>query len=137
MAKKRGSPKKKTSSPPPSSAAEKFFYEHGGYSYDPKKETKEQGHRSTARAMAKAEEIAERLEWQFTWEEDPEPYEMGDAETEMPAEVLTCLLRDENGNVIASLGGIGMSGNHRQDKEYGRVVEAELALEAAHEKGLI
>jgi len=118
-------------------AAEDFFYEHGGFGYDPKKETKTQGRRRSAKEAAKAEEIASRLGWTFEWEHDQEPYEMGDAETEMPAEVLTCVLRDENGQVLESLGSIGMSGNLKKDRDYGRTVEADLAHEAAHRKGLL
>src|SRR5579872_2916121 len=128
--------KKKTSTAL-KSTAEKFFYEHGGYSYDPKKETPTQGRRRSAKAAAKAEEIASRLGWSFKWEEDQEPYEMGDAETEMPAEVLSCVLFDEDGNVLESLSSIGMSGNFREDNSYKRIVESELAGKAAYKKGLL
>lgn len=119
------------------SEAEKFHHKHGGYSYDPKKETKAQGRRRSAKQAAKAEEIAREHGWRFEWEHDPEPYEMGDAETETPDEVLTCVLYDENGEVLASLGGIGMSGTQRERKDYGRIIEAELAMEGASNKGLL
>lgn len=119
------------------SEAEKFHHQHGGFSYDPKKETKAQGKRRSAQQAAKAEKIAEELGWRFEWENDPEPYEMGDAETEAPDEVLTCVLYDENGDVLASLGGIGMSGTQRERKNYGRVIEAELAMEGASNRGLL
>lgn len=119
------------------SEAEKFHHTHGGYSHDPAKETKAQGRRRSAQQAAKAEKIAEELGWRFEWQEDPEPYEMGDAETEAPSEVLTCVLYDEHGDVLASLGGIGMSGTQRERKNYGRVIEAELALEGASNRGLL
>jgi hypothetical protein len=117
--------------------AESFFFEHGGYSYDPKKETKAQGKRRSARDAAKAEKIARELGWRFEWQEDPEPYEMGDAETEMPFEVLMVTMYDENGEAVQSLGSIGMSGKAIADRQYARVVESDLALEHAHTRGLI
>lgn len=119
------------------SAAEKFHYEHGGYSYDPKKETKAQGRRRSAERAAKAEEIAEELGWEFKWEEDPEPYEMGDAETEHPDEVLMLSLIDENGRICQSLGGIGFAGSQSERKKQGRMFEAELALEEAANRKLL
>lgn len=84
--------------------------------------------------LARAEKIAEGEGWEAEWEDDPEEW---DGDTERPFEVLNCLLKDEQGDVIASLGSIGMSGNARQDRDYTRLVEAELALEAALEKGLL
>lgn len=119
------------------SPAEKFHYEHGGYSYDAKKETKEQGRRRCARKAAKAEEIAKELGWEFRWEHDPEEYQLGDAETEPPDEVLTCVLVDENGDVKQSLGGIGLAGTQRERRDYGRTVEADLAIEEATSRGLL
>lgn len=80
--------------------------------------------------LARAEKYADDHGWEAVWEDDPEEYELGDAETERPFEVLTCVIKDENGHVLGSLGSIGMSGNARQDRDYRRVVEAELALEA-------
>lgn len=80
-----------------------------------------------ALALARAERVAQELGFEFEWEEDPEPYEMGDAETEMPSEVLNCLALyadDERDYTSASLCGIG-----DPSPEYHRVVEAELALE--------
>jgi hypothetical protein len=122
---------------PKMTADEKFFFEHGGSSYDPKRETKAEGRRRGAEEAARAMKIAEERGWQFVWEEDPEPYNMGDAETEMPREVLMLRLDDENGNVLASLGGIGFSGSVREDRDQGRVFESELAMEAAHHLGLL
>lgn len=117
---------------------EKFFYEHGGWSYNPTKgETKAQGRRRSAEDAARAMQIAEEQGWQFKWEEDPEPYDMGDTETEMPREVLMLTLEDKDGNVLESLGSIGFSGTVKEDRDSGRVFESELAMEAAHHLGLL
>jgi len=106
-----------------------FFKEHGGGVV---------GHAMEgALSLAKAEKIAKELDWTYDWTHDEEEYQLGDNEDAPPFEVLAVLLRDENGEVVGSLGGIGMTGNARKDRDYGRVVEAELAYEAAKEKGLL
>lgn len=81
-----------------------------------------------ARDRARAEKFAQDSGWEVEWEYDQEEYQMGDAETEPPSEVLVAILRDADRNVIGSLGGIG-----DPSREYRRVVEAELASEAMHE----
>lgn len=113
----------------PTAKAVAFFYKHAGSSYRPGKETKAQGKRRGAIALARAEAEASSRGWRVEWEGDPEPYEMGDAETEEPNEVLGAVLRDEDGHNLASLWGIG-----DPDRNYRRVVEAELALEALGNK---
>lgn len=101
-----------------------FFKEHAGYVV---------GRRGMgALELARAEAYADEHGWEAIWEDDPEEWLL---DVERPEEVLTCVLRDENGVVIGSLGGIDMSGNTRQDRDYRRVVEAELALEAMPDKG--
>jgi len=75
--------------------------------------------------------LAESLGWTVDWEEDPEEYQSG-GEWDQPKEVYVALLRDEEGNVLTSLGGIG-----DPDRNFARVTEAELALEAASEAGLL
>jgi hypothetical protein len=122
--KRRKSPAKKRT-PTSHSKAVAFFMKWAGWGYTPGKETKAQGRRRGAIALAKAEAEAARRGWRVKWEHSQEPYEMGDAETEMPSEVLDAVLYDENGNVIGSLSQIGDPSN-----QYSRVVEAELALEA-------
>ncbi len=78
-----------------------------------------------AASLARAEAAAQRMGWQYRWEADELPYEMGDAETIMPSEVLGCVLTDERGEVLESLWGIG-----DPDRNYMRLVQAELASEA-------
>lgn len=97
-----------------------FFREHcGGWV----------GHNAeTAFNLACAERVATDLEWSYAWEYDAEPYECGEGES-TPNEVLGCVLRDENGQVLQSLWGIA-----DPSREYARLVEAELASEACHER---
>jgi hypothetical protein len=71
-----------------------------------------------ARAEAYASEHGWRVEWDH--EESPDMSGMEDAK-----EVLVAVLKDEGGEVLGSLGNIGDPG-----RNYSRVVEAELALEA-------
>lgn len=66
--------------------------------------------------LAKAEEVASDRDWQVTWEYDD--FEPGSE---------CAILHDEEGNVLASLGGIGGATD-----EYRRVVQAELASEALY-----
>jgi len=89
------------------------------------------GRKESAIDLARAEAIAEELGWECRWEDDQEEYQLGDEE-EMPNEVLTCVLYDEDDEVLSSLGGVG-----DPSKTYGRIVEAELASEALWEKGLL
>ena len=110
-----------------SSSAKSFFYKHAGWGYAPGKETKAQGRRRGAKLLAHAEKEAERRGWRVEWEDEisPDLSWMDDDERAESHEVLTAVLRDENGGVLASLGNIT-----EPDRNYGRVVEAELALEA-------
>src|SRR5690348_2890824 len=112
---------------PAISAATKFFYKHAGWGYKSGVETPAQGRRRGAVYLARAEAEAARRGWHVNWEYSEEPYEMGDAETEMPSEVFDAILYDENDRVIGSLGHIG-----DPSREYKRVVEAELAVEALY-----
>lgn len=109
-----------------------FFYEHAGYSHDPKKETAEQGRIRCAIELAKAEEQARGLGWGFEWSEDwdigshKEYYGAGSCyEDSEPTTCESCVCKDEDGEVLASLGCIDDA-----TREYRRVVEAELADEA-------
>jgi hypothetical protein len=110
----------------------KFFQEHAGYCTPP-------GRMACAKSLAIAEQAANVAEAQFEWRqeeferiEDLLDSSMFRSENEFKRycdkyrdDVLCCILRDANGDVLASLGGIIGA-----DKDYRRVVEAELALEA-------
>ena len=110
--------------------AEKFFYKHAGFSYDPQTETKNQGKRRCATEMAEAEAYLQDMQWSasWEWEQFADLSWMTDEEREQEHEVLCCILRDEHGNVLASLGNIVDA-----DLHYMRVVEAELADEVYNE----
>jgi hypothetical protein len=77
-----------------------------------------------AEDLARAERIASEQDWKVEWSHDQDEYQLGDDE-EQPNEVLAAVLKDGQGNVLASLSGIG-----DPSREYQRVVEAELAAEA-------
>lgn len=110
----------------PSSTAVDFFRKHAGYAVRPG-ESKVRAKTRGAQALARAEAEAEARGWTVDWEHDPEPWQ---GDVERPFEVLTAVLRDAEGRVLASLGSVGMTGNRKTDADYGRVVEAELADEA-------
>ena len=78
-----------------------------------------------AMKLAKAEQHAEEQGWTVEWDYDQDEYQLGDAEDKMPDEVLIAVLKDADGHVLESLGGIG-----DPSPSYRRLVEAELALEA-------
>lgn len=113
--------------------AVRFFYKHAGWSYDQKVETSEQGRLRCAREMAKAEEHAFDHDWSYVW--GPDECIGGDCgETDScdhaccqgsPHEVEFCILEGSEGQTLESLSSIC-----EPSREYRRVVEAELALEA-------
>jgi len=85
-----------------------------------------------ARALAYAEQEATARGWRVEWRDDPEGWDsLGDIDPETVKEVFYAVLFDENENVLASLGSIV-----DPDRAYGRVVEAELALEALNNAGI-
>lgn len=114
--------------------AAKFFYDNAGFAYDPKVETEEQGHERCAKMLAEAEALASAEGCWFDWQYDHDGCIGCDCgsddcacSTGEPHEVLWCAMREgtEPGLVLASLGSIC-----NPTREYRRVVEAELALEA-------
>ena len=118
----------------PSSKAVDFFRKHAGHAVRPGEsnavrpgESKARAKTRGAQALARAEAEAEARGWTVDWEHDPEEWQ---GDVERPFEVLMAVLRDADGRALASLGGIGMTGNRKTDADYGRVVEAELADEA-------
>ena len=85
---------------------------------------REQGAGKNSEELAQAEQEAEERGWKVEWSQDEDEYQMGDEE-KMPNEVLCATLKDKDGHVLESLGGIG-----DPSRDYARMVEAELALEA-------
>ncbi len=85
--------------------------------------------------LARAEAYADDHGWEAVWDEDPEEYQSGGDHDPRPFEVYNCVIRDENGVALASVGGIGMTGHAREDGDRRRLTEAELAL-GAMPKGL-
>lgn len=114
----------------PKDPAVRFFYEHAGYASSPG-ETKHTAKLRNAKALADAEEYAQEHDWTYEWEEDRFGADtLGEGDDPEEIEVLTVVLKDEHGDVLASLGGVQFlkRGGHAS-RDYGRVVEAELALE--------
>ena len=108
-------------------SAEQFFYEHAGWSYDPTKESPEQGRRRSAREYAEAERWAKASGLTFEWVDDwttENHVKEYDGYDEEPATCETCIARDESGRVVASLSCIDDASD-----DYRRVIEAELADE--------
>lgn len=103
----------------------KFFYEQGGYSYDPKVETEEEGKLRVACDLALAERWARRAGITFAWSDDPDDCGDGDEAPTVREQVLATLATPGQTDALyASLGSIGDATD-----DYRRVVEAELALE--------
>lgn len=102
----------------------RFFFDNAGFSYDPNVETAEEGKLRTASDLAMAEAWGKANGLTFVWEFDHDDSSDGD---ETP-EVREACIAYVDGDVVASLGGIGDATD-----DYRRVVEAELAVEAALE----
>ena len=109
-----------------------FFRKHVGFSYDPKRETPTQGRRRCAQELAKAEAAASEQGISFVWEADVDGCigcDCGSRDcgcsTGTPHEVLGCIAYALDGTQLGSLWGIC-----EPSREYKRVIEAELALEA-------
>jgi len=102
--------------------------------------------------LSRTEARAKALGLVVVTEDDPEPYEMGDAETEMPDRVLWMgVYRDSDVDEytglprhravpLASLGSIGVNANTRASDPYLREMRADLldeaigTIEAEHER---
>lgn len=112
------------------SPAGRFFFEHAGYCYDPQTQTKQEGRRQCAIALAEAEEEVSKRGFTFEWEQDG----MTNSEwTDEGPEYYTwnCCLRDENGKIVGSLCGCDFGPEGKPwGNPYMRVVQAEIALEA-------
>ncbi len=104
----------------------RFFYEHAGWSYDPKTETSQQGRRRCASTLAAAEDRARDLGMRYDWQEESDPDRSG-IDHDGPLWVCLAFL---GGNVVASLGGIDLGAcGTPYTHPYARVTEAQLAME--------
>jgi hypothetical protein len=104
---------------------ELFFYDNAGYSYS-QDEAPEAGRIRCAKSLAKAEQYAQNLGWEYEWQNDNDADLSWLAEGETVETCEGCILRGE-ADVLESLWGITDASDN-----YRRVVEAELALEALH-----
>lgn len=120
--------------------AQQFFYDHAGFSYDPKSETKEQGRWNNAVSLALVEQIAHRQGYYAEWyvgpeidssefRDDVEPYALWECAVYQKTDPMD---PDGSGEVVmASLGGVDFGpGGEPWGQPYKRVVEAELFYEA-------
>jgi hypothetical protein len=110
-----------------------FFYENAGYSYDPVKETQEQGRKRCARSLAKAEAWLTEQPHQIEWTEDPDADRSWMDETmgdDWPLFQCAVAIMGDNGDwKWSSLCGIDLGPTGMECREYMRVVVAELASE--------
>lgn len=115
--------------------AEQFFYEHGSYSYDPLTETPEQGRERCAAELATAEAWAKAVSAEYRWYESD--IDSSDFSDEAPVWRLWDCSMHVDGECAASLGAIDFGRDGEPGHGYGilepyaRVVQAELAAEAA------
>jgi hypothetical protein len=107
-----------------------FFHDQAGWSYDPAKETREQGRMRGARALAKAEAEAKTAGYSFEWSLDGGDSSEWTKSRKPATPTWQCLCRDTAGKVCGSLCGIDFVDKEPWGQPYKRVVEAELALEA-------
>lgn len=105
--------------------AEQFFYDHAGYGYRPTEETEEEGRVRCAQELASAEAWAQDLGLSVEWESDPDGWDFDDEADYVPSEVLGAVLCYGKRRLPFSLWGIA-----DPSREFGRVIEAELYLEA-------
>jgi hypothetical protein len=112
------------------SEAERFFFANAGFSYNPQRETSDEGRLRCAQSLAKAEAWA-RAALSFEWSVDPD-CDSSEFSDEQPAwNLWQCLARGKGAEVVAALGGIDFGRDCEPwGDSYKRTVEAELALEA-------
>lgn len=106
--------------------AERFMWEHAGWSYDPKRETSEEGRVRCARELAAAEQALKDAGWEYEVVNDPFEYP-GNA----PRDVgpwSGIVLRD--GGVLRYEFALWGIDTPSAEGDYGRTVAAGLALEA-------
>ena len=116
--------------PEPTAERVMFYREHGGWSYDPRTETAEQGKQRSAYTLAYAESWAKDRGVTFEWSVDPE-IDSSDFDTDPePWALYDCIAYDGAGNVIGSLGGVDFGRDGVPDSApYAKVVQAELVAD--------
>lgn len=109
---------------------EQFFYDNAGSSYDPIKQTKEQGKIEGAKKLAAAEAAARQKGYSFNWEID-RLTDSSDFSTSRPAwKLWVCSIYDGEGEYVNCIGGVDFGrGGAPWGEDYRRVVDGELALE--------
>ena len=109
---------------------EQFFYDHAGYSYDPKTETKDEGRIRCAKILAVAEILAESRGYTFYWEIDPDIDSSDFDDSSEPWALWQVVAEDRFGQPFGALCGIdfGRDGHPSADN-YSRVVQAEIVSE--------
>lgn len=112
---------------------EKFFFEHAGFSYDPKTETPEQGKLRCAQELAKAEAWARNNDVAFRWSVD-EDCDSSSFSNKRPRWQLWQCAAYRDGEFATSIGAVDF-GRDRDPwmDPYRRVIEAELAAEIMKE----
>ncbi len=115
---------------------ESFFFEHAGYSHDPKTETAAEGRTTGAEDLATAESVLMRAmrvaDVGVKWEADND--DSGDGETTPKVRESACIWHRENKGVVHSVHYLAsLSSIHDADANYRRVVRAELAIECIAE----
>lgn len=110
-------------------AAFNFFFEHAGYSYKVETESGFAGRTRCANDLVLAEARADDAGFSFEWDQDDITSE--EFSDERPFYHLwRCAMKDEDGETLASLGGIDFGRDVEPwGQDYTRVVEAELACE--------
>lgn len=89
--------------------------------------------------LARAEQLAEKLGWEFEWEDEQEDWDefLGDVPREEVSSIEFVQVKDEDGEQLASVGGVMFGHDSRLNRGWRRMFEAELAVEAADRLGLL
>src|ERR1039457_4829549 len=98
-----------------------FFYNHGGWSYDPSKESSEEGHYKSAESLAQAFKEVMEADAYVGWEVDD--IDSTEFDSASPPRQLLGSTLFINGKSVASLSGIDISNT---GDPYAKVIEAEL-----------
>ena len=107
-----------------------FFLQHAGYSYSTEV-TREADQLACARQLAQAEREGAEAGLYFHWSVDRDMDSSEFDDSPNPWQLWVCLCFNDEGEVVASLGGIDFGPDKEpKDDPYRRVVQAELALEA-------